>query len=77
MVCVCSVLSDSLQPHELQPTRLLCPWNFPGKNTGVGCHFLLQWIFPTQGSTLHLLSLLHWQVDSLPAALPGKPQMLS
>ena len=38
------------RPHGLQPTRLLCPWNFPGKSTGVGCHFLLQGIFPTQGS---------------------------
>ena len=36
-----------LQPHGLQPTRLFCPWNFPGKNTGVGCHFLLQGIFMT------------------------------
>ena len=36
------VMSDSLLPHGLQPTRLLCPWDFPGKNTGVGCHFLLQ-----------------------------------
>ena len=44
-----SVMSDSLQPHGLQPTRFLHPWDFPGKNTGVGCHFLLQ-IFPTQGS---------------------------
>ena len=44
--------------------RLLCPWNSPGKNTGVGCHALLQGIFPTQGSNLHLLSLLHWQADS-------------
>ena len=33
----CSVMSDSLQPHGLQPTRLLCPWDFPGKSTGVGC----------------------------------------
>ena len=41
---------DSLQPHGLQPTRFLCPWDSPGKNTGVGCHFLLQGIFPTQGS---------------------------
>ena len=32
-------MSDSLRPHGLLPTRLLCPWNFPGKNTGVGCHF--------------------------------------
>ena len=36
-----SVVSDSLQPSGLQPTRLLCPWDFLGKNTGVGCHFLL------------------------------------
>ena len=41
----CSVLSDSYRPHGLQPTRLLCPWDFPGKSTGVGCHCLLhQWI---------------------------------
>ena len=38
-----SIVSDSLQPHGLQPTRLFCPWDFPGKNTGVGCHCLLQW----------------------------------
>ena len=37
-----SVVSDSLQTHGLQPARLLCPWDFPGKNSGVGCHFLLQ-----------------------------------
>ena len=35
-------MSDSVQPHRLQPIRLPCPWNSPGKNTGVGCHFLLQ-----------------------------------
>ena len=35
-------MSDSVQPHGRQPTRLLCPWDSPGKNTGVGCHFLLQ-----------------------------------
>ena len=35
-------MSDSVQPHGLQPTRLPCPWDSPGKNTGVGCHFLLQ-----------------------------------
>ena len=50
-------MSDSLQPYELLPTRLLYPWDFPGKNTGVGCHALLQGIFPTQGSNLRLLSL--------------------
>ena len=50
--CVCSAMSNSLPPHGLQPTRLLRPWDSPGKNTGVGCHFLLQGIFPTQGSNL-------------------------
>ena len=38
----CSVVSDSVQPQRRQPTRHLCPWDSPGKNTGVGCHFLLQ-----------------------------------
>ena len=51
----CSVLSNSLQPHGLQPTRLLGPWNSPGKNTGIGCHSLLQGIFPTQGMNPGLL----------------------
>ena len=46
---VTSVLSDSLQPYGLYPARLLCPWDFPGKNPGVGHHFLLQGIFLTQG----------------------------
>ena len=63
--CVCvshSVMSESLRPHGLQPARLLCPWDFPGKNTGVGCHSFLQGIFPTQELNLHLL---HWQSSSL------------
>ena len=59
-------LCDSLLPHGLQPTRLLCAWNFPGKNTGVGCHFLLQGVFLIQGSNFCLLRLLYSQVDSLP-----------
>ena len=46
--CLKSVVSDSLQPRGLQPTRLLCPWNSLGKNIGMDCHFLLQGIFPTQ-----------------------------
>ena len=50
-----SVMSDSLRPHGLYPTRLLSPWNFPGKNTGVGYHFLLQRIFPTHGLNPGLL----------------------
>ena len=39
---VASVVSDSVRPHRRQPTRLPHPWDSPGKNTGVGCHFLLQ-----------------------------------
>ena len=45
----CSVVSSSLPPHGLQPARFLCPWDSLGKNIGVGCHALLQGIFPTQG----------------------------
>ena len=52
-------MSDSLGPHGLQPTRLSCPWDFPGKNTRVDCHFLLQEIFPNQGSNMGLLCLLN------------------
>ena len=47
-------------------------WDFPGKSTRVDCHFLLQGLFLTQGSNPRLLCLLHWQVDSLPLAPPGK-----
>ena len=49
--------------------------DFPGKNTGVGCHALLQGFFRTQGSNLSL-SCLHWQAGSLPRAPPGKPMVL-
>ena len=69
----CSVVSDSLRSHGLQPTRLLCPWDSPSKNTGADCHFLLQGIFPTQESKLHLLCLFHWQADSLPLCHLGSP----
>ena len=55
----CSVVSDSLWLHELQPTRLLCPWDFPDKNTRVDYHFLLQGIFPTRGLNLSLLNCRH------------------
>ena len=54
--------------HGLWPARLLCPWDFPGKYARVGCHFLLQGIFPNQGSNL---CLLHWQEDSLPLSQLG------
>ena len=46
---------------------------FPGKNTGMGYHFLLQGIFPTKGLNSHVSCLLHWQADSLPLAPRGKP----
>ena len=46
---VASVVSDSLRPYGPYPASLLCPWDSPSKSTGVGCHFLLQGIFPTQG----------------------------
>ena len=73
-VCVhvraCSVVSDSLRPHGVHPARLFCPWDFPGKNTGMGCHFFLQGIFLTQG---WMPGCLHWQVDSFTTVPPGKP----
>ena len=73
-VCECSVASviyDSLQPFGLQPTRLLSPWDSPGKNTGVGCHTLLQEIFLTQGLSPPLLSPA-LQADSVPTEPPEK-----
>ena len=74
-VCVLSHIScvRLLRLYGLQPTRLLCPWDSPDKNTGVGCHAFLQGIFLTQGSNL---ALLHWQVGSLPLAPPGKPSYM-
>ena len=56
-----SVMPDSLRPHGLPwPTKLLCPWNSLGKNTGVSCHSLLHGIFPTQGLKPGIL--LHRQI---------------
>ena len=60
--------------HGLQPARLLCPWDFPGNNTGVGCHFLLQGVFPTQGSNP---GLTHCRKMLLPSEPPGKSLMFS
>ena len=57
-----SVLLDSLCPQGLEPTRVLCPWDYPGKITGVGCHFLLQGILLTQGlnpGLLHCRQILY------------------
>ena len=63
-----------LQPHGLQPTKLLRPWDSPGKNTGVGCHFLLQGIFPTQGSNPGLPAL---EADALTSEPPWVPNSIS
>ena len=65
------VISNSLWPHGLQLARLLCPWDFSGKNTRVGCHFLFQKIFLTQELNPCLLRLLPWQVGSLPLVPPS------
>ena len=62
---VALVVSDSLWAHGLQPARLLWPWDFPSKNTGVGCNFLLQGIFLTQGSNLCLLKFLFCTIQSI------------
>ena len=77
-VCVCVCVVSRIQ--------LFAPWtgafqfplsvNFPGKNTGVGCHFLLQGIFSTQGSKPQLLCHLHWQTYSLPQHHLGGPEVL-
>ena len=60
----------TLQHCELQPARLFCPWDSPGKNTRVDCHALLQGIFPIQGQNPHLLCLLNWQAVCLPLVPP-------
>ena len=60
-------------PMDYSPSRCLCSWDSPGKNTGMGCCFLLQWIFLTLGLYPWLLCLLHWQVGSLPLNSHGKP----
>ena len=64
-------VSHSVVSNSLQSPRLCYPWDSPGKNTGVGCHFLLQGIFPTEGLNLAHLRLLHWWAGSLPTEPPG------
>ena len=68
--------SVSLWLHGLQPNRLLCPWNFPGETTRVGCISSSRGIFMTQGSNQRLLCLLHWQASFLPLPYLGGPQWL-
>ena len=59
-------------PWTIQPTLVFCLWNFPGKKTVMGCHFLLQGSFPTKESNPCILCLFHWQANSLPLAPSGK-----
>ena len=74
---MCASSVTQLYPTLCDPMESgLCSWGFPGKNTGVGCRFLLQGIFPTQGLNLCLLSLLPWQEDSFTTEPPGKPHAL-
>jgi len=73
-MCMSLVAQSCLTLSDPMDYRLLCPWNFPVKNTSVGCHFLLQGIFLTQGWNPCLdpgMELLHWQVDSLPLSYLG------
>ena len=74
-VHACSVVANSLRPHGLWPTRLHCPWDFPGKNSEMGCYFLLQGIFPTQGLNLSLM-FLALAGRFFTTELPGKPSLL-
>ena len=64
------VLVAQCDSHRLQPFRLLCPWNLPGKKTGVGCHALFQGNLPNPGIEPRPPAL---QADSLPFEPPGKP----
>ena len=73
MCSVPSVVSNSLWPQGLNLPCSSVHGDSPGKNTGVGCHALIQGIFPIEGSNRNLLCLLHWQVGSLPLTPPGKP----
>ena len=72
-MCVsCSVVSASLQPHGPQPTRSLCPWDSPGKNTGVGCHFLLQKELQKESEVSQSCLTL---CDPMDCSLSGSPSM--
>ena len=78
LLCRCesesfSVMSDCLPSHGLKPTRLPFPYDFPSKNTRMGCHALLQGIFPTQVSNLCLLCPLHYRQILYPLSYLGSP----
>ena len=70
-----SAMSISLQPQWTVACQAPLFMGFPRQEYGVGCYFLLQGIFPIQGSIPCLLYLLHWQVDSSPLVPPGKPHL--
>ena len=75
VVCCCLVAKSCLtilRPHGLHPARCLCPWDFPGKYTGVGCRFLLWGIFPTQGLNP---CLLHWWASLVTQLVKNPPAM--
>ena len=74
VICTESVVSDSVQPHRRQPTRLLCPWDSPGKNTGVGCHSLLQCMkVKTESEVAQSCSTLS---DPMDCRLPGSSKLI-
>ena len=67
-----SVVSDSVRPHRQQPTRLPCPWDSPGKNTGVGCHFLLQCMkVKRESEKVKVLQSYPTRSDPMDCSLPG------
>ena len=75
-MCACSVasvMSDSWQLYGLLASRLLCPWDSPGKHTGVGCHAVPQGILPIKGLSLCLLHLLHYSWILLTLSCLGSP----
>ena len=81
-ICLCVCESLELCPTLYNPMDRSLPGSSvqcdsPGKNTAMGCHALLQGIFPTQGSKLHVLCLWHWLADSLPLAPPGEPHHMT
>ena len=70
--CLVTKLCPALMTPWTVVHRHLCPWDYLGRNTGVGCPFLLRGIFLAQGSNLHLL---HWRADSLPLSLQESPSV--
>ena len=73
-MCVCSVMSDSVTPWSVA-YQIPLSMEFSRQEYWDGLRFLLQGIFPTLGSSLYLLGILHWQVDSLPLHHLGNPRL--